>query len=147
MKAILSIHVKESKSVIYYKDGEYRTSVILPISDLSIEQAAIRQAAMDWFTAQINPGENLISAIILDINRNAILADPGNNGDPDNPEGNPPVPPTYRHEVIGVVTVRSTSGRRVISRSSENMPTELRNSFLALLAGIEAKINQPQLES
>jgi hypothetical protein len=138
MKTIKSIHVAESESVIYYQDGEYRANLAIPISDLSIEQNAIRQAALDWFVGQLAQGETLAGNIILDIRRNAILVDAGDN------EADPPVLPTYRHEVIGVATVQSPLGQRTISRSSETMPTELREGFLALLAGIEERINQPQ---
>jgi hypothetical protein len=138
MKTITSIHAAESESVIYYKDGEYRANVTIPISDLSTEQNAIRQAALDWLVGQLAQGETLVGNIILDIRRNAILVDAGDN------EADPPVPPTYRHEVIGVATVQSALGQRTISRSSETMPTELREGFLALLAGIEERINQPQ---
>jgi hypothetical protein len=136
MKAITSVHATESESVIYYQDGEYRANLAIPISDLSTEQNAVRQAALDWFVGQLAQGETLVGNIILDIRRNAILADAGD------AEADPPVPPTYWHEVIGVATVQSALGQRTISRSSETMPTELREGFLALLAGIETKINE-----
>jgi hypothetical protein len=136
MKTITSIHAAESESVVYYKDGEYRANLAIPTSDLSTEQNAIRQAALDWFVGGLAQGETLVGNIILDIRRNAILVDAGD------VEADPPVPPTYRHEVIGVATVQSALGQRTISRSSENMPAELRDSFLTLLAGIEAKINE-----
>jgi hypothetical protein len=136
MKAITSVHATESESVIYYKDGEYRANHAIPISDLSTEQNAIRQAALDWFVGGLAQGETLLGNIILDINRNAILVDAGDN------EADPPVPPTYRHEVIGVASVQKDISQRTVSRSSENMPVELREGFLALLTGIEAKINE-----
>jgi hypothetical protein len=138
MKTIKSVHAAESESVIYYQDGEYRANLAIPTSDLSTEQNAIRQAALDWFVGGLAQGETLVGNIILDINRNAILVDAGDN------EADPPVPSTYRHEVIGVASVQSALGQRTISRSSETMPTELREGFLALLAGIEERINQPQ---
>jgi hypothetical protein len=136
MKTIKSIHAAESESVVYYKDGEYRANVTIPTSDLSIEQNAIRQAALDWFVGQLAQGETLTGNIILDINRNAILADAGDN------KADPPVPPTYRHEIISVASVQKDLAQRTVSRSSENMPAELREGFLALLTGIEAKINE-----
>jgi hypothetical protein len=136
MKTITSIHAAESESVIYYKDGEYRANLAIPTSDLSTEQNAIRQAALDWFVGGLTQGETLTGNIILDIRRNAILTDAGDN------EADPPVPPTYRHEVIGVASVQKDLAQRTISRSSETMPTELREGFLALLQGIEAKINE-----
>jgi hypothetical protein len=138
MKTIKSIHAteSESESVIYYQDGEYRANLAIPISDLSTEQNAVRQAALDWFVGGLAQGETLVGNIILDIRRNAILVDAGDN------EADPPVPPTYRHEVIGVATVQSALGQRTISRSSENMPANLRDSFLALLAEIETTINE-----
>jgi hypothetical protein len=136
MKTIKSVHATESESVIYYQDGEYRANLAISISDLSIEQNAVRQAALDWFVGQLAQGETLAGNIILDINRNAILADAGD------AEADPPVPPTYRHEVIGVASVQKDISQRTVSRSSENMPAELREGFLALLTGIEAKINE-----
>jgi hypothetical protein len=135
MKRITSIHAKESESVLYFQDGEYRANTTISNSALTAEQAATRQAAMSWFVGELAQGETLAGNIILDIRRNAV---PLNSGDTD---ADPPVPPTYRHEIIGVATVRGASGRRVISRSSENMPTELREGFLALVEGIEAQLN------
>jgi hypothetical protein len=136
MKRITSIHAAESESVVYYKDGEYRANLAIPTSDLSTEQNAVRQAVLDWFVGGLAQGETLLGNVILDINRNAILVDAGD------VEADPPVPPTHRHEVIGVASVQKDLAQRTVSRSSEAMPTELREGFLALLAGIETKINE-----
>jgi hypothetical protein len=141
MKTITSIHTQESYSVIYFQDGDYRANTTIPNSALTAEQATTRQAAMNWFMEQVRPGETIVGPIILDIHRNKIMVDAGD------PEATPPVPPTYRNQVVGVVTVQNQIGQRLVWSSSEDMPADLRDSFLALLAEIEDQLNQPQPES
>jgi hypothetical protein len=135
MKRITSIHAQESGVVIYYQDGEYRANVTIPAAAHSIEHAALRQAALDWYVATALPGEQLIGAIVLDIWRHAITVDPGD------PEADPPIPATTRHVLIGTAPVSSPSGQRQLTRSSEDMPPELRDGFLALIAAREAALN------
>jgi hypothetical protein len=136
MKTISSIHATADATVVYYTDGAYRANVTIPADAHSIEHAALRQAALDWYVGTALPGEQLIGAIVLDIWRNAITVDPGD------PEAEPPIPATTRHALIGTAPVSSPSGQRQLTRSSEDMPPELRDGFLELLAGVEAQINE-----
>lgn len=135
MKTLTTLHANALLTIAYYREGEYSGNVTLPASAHAPEHAALRQAALDWYVGQAAPGETVVGDVVIGIYRDAAIATPGD------PEAEPPVEPTYRHVLIGSAPVRNAAGQaRQLSRSSEDMPPELRDGFLTLVSAVESLI-------
>jgi hypothetical protein len=125
-----TIYASSDHAHLHGLRGDYSASHDLPIASFPPEAQAVWSAALAWLAAhKLRPGEVLAGEIVLDWRRDGISIPP--------PPETPEAAPTSRHLLTASVPVASADGRREIPSTSEEMPPELRDGLLGLIAAKE----------